>query len=49
MLVVELKTAKTIAREHEAQLLAYLKGTHLRHGLLINFGSPKFEIRKFAL
>jgi GxxExxY protein len=49
LLVVELKTAKTIAREHEAQLLAYLKGTHLRHGLLINFGSAKFEIRKFAL
>lgn len=49
ILVVELKTARAIAREHEAQLLAYLKGTHLQHGLLINFGSPKFEIRKFAL
>jgi len=47
--VVELKTAKAIAREHEAQVLAYLRGTKLQHGLLINFGSPKFEIRKFAL
>jgi GxxExxY protein len=49
ILIVELKTARAIAREHEAQVLAYLKGTHLHHGLLINFGSPKFEIRKFAL
>jgi GxxExxY protein len=49
LVVVELKTAKAIAREHEAQVLAYLRGTNLRHGLLINFGSPKFEIRKFAL
>jgi GxxExxY protein len=49
MLVVELKTARAIAPEHEGQVLAYLKGTRLQHGLLINFGSPKFEIRKFAL
>jgi GxxExxY protein len=47
-LVVELKTAKTIAPEHEAQVLAYLKSSRLRHGLLINFGSYKFEIRKYA-
>ena len=49
IVVVELKTAKAIAREHEAQVLAYLRGTNLQHGLLINFGAPKFEIRKFAL
>ena len=49
IVVVELKTARAIAREHEAQVLAYLRGTNLQHGLLINFGSPKFEIRKFAL
>jgi len=47
-LVVELKTAKTLAPEHEAQILAYLKSTRLEHGLLVNFGSYKFEIRKFA-
>ena len=49
VLVIELKTARALAPEHEAQILAYLKGTRLRHGLLINFGSPKFAIRKFAL
>ena len=48
VLIVELKTAKALAVEHEAQILAYLKSAKLEHGLLINFGSPKFEIRKFA-
>jgi len=47
-LVVELKTAKALALEHESQILAYLKSAKVGHGLLINFGSPKFQIRKFA-
>jgi GxxExxY protein len=47
-LIVELKTAKSLANEHEAQILGYLKSARLEHGLLINFGSYKFEIRKFA-
>lgn len=48
-LVVELKAAKNLADEHVAQLLGYLKSTRIEHGLLINFGSYKFEIRKYAL
>lgn len=48
VLIAELKTAKTLAPEHEAQILGYLKSARLKHGLLINFGSYKFEIRKFA-
>lgn len=48
MLIIELKAAKTLAPEHEAQILGYLKSARLEHGLLINFGSYKFEIRKFA-
>ena len=48
VLVVELKTAKALAVEHEAQVLGYLKSARLEHGVLINFGSPKFEIRKFV-
>jgi GxxExxY protein len=47
-LIVELKTAKTLAAEHEAQILGYLKSARIQHGLLINFGSYKFQIRKFA-
>ena len=48
LVIVELKTAKALALEHEAQLLGYLKSTRMEHGLLINFGSPKFEMRKFV-
>ncbi|MGH7970024.1 MAG: GxxExxY protein [Limisphaerales bacterium] len=47
VLIVELKAAKSLAPEHEAQVLGYLKSARLEHGLLINFGSYKFEIRKF--
>jgi GxxExxY protein len=47
-LIVELKAAKELAKEHEAQILGYLKSARLEHGLLINFGSYRFEIRKFA-
>jgi GxxExxY protein len=45
--VVELKTAKSLSPEHEAQILGYLKSAQVEHGLLINFGSLWFEIRKF--
>ena len=48
VLIVELKTAKTPAPEHEAQILGYLKSARLAHGLLINFGSYTFQIRKYA-
>jgi len=48
-LVVERKAAKALADEHVAQLLGYLKSTRLEHGLLINFGSYKFEIKKYVL
>jgi len=47
-LVIEIKTAKALASEHEAQILGYLKSSRLEHGLLINFGAYKFQIRKFA-
>ena len=48
-LIIELKAAKTIADEHVAQLLGYLKSARIEHGLLINFGSYRFEIKKFAM
>lgn len=47
-LIVELKTAKTLLDEHIAQILGYLKSARIEHGLLINFGSYKFQIRKYA-
>jgi len=48
-LIVELKACKTLADEHVAQLLGYLRGCRIEHGLLINFGSPKLQIKKYAL
>ena len=48
VLILELKTAKALAPEHEAQILGYLKSARVEHGLLINFGSYKFEIRKYV-
>lgn len=46
-LLIELKAAKALAPEHEAQTLGYLKSARLKHGLLINFGAYRFQIRKF--
>jgi GxxExxY protein len=48
-IIVEVKAARTLAPEHEAQIIGYLKSARLEHGILINFGSYKFQIRKFAL
>ncbi len=47
-LIVELKAVRALADEHTAQLLGYLKSTRVEHGLLINFGSFKFQIKKYA-
>lgn len=49
ILVVEIKAARGIDDKHVAQILGYLKATALSHGLLINFGSAKFQIRKFKM
>jgi len=48
VLIVEIKASRSLALEHEAQILGYLRSAKLEHGLLINFGSSRFEIRKFA-
>lgn len=48
-LVVEVKAAKHLAEEHTAQILGYLKASRKEHGLLINFGSYKFQIKKYAM
>ncbi len=48
-LLIEVKAVKLLAPEHTTQILAYLKSTRIEHGLLINFGSFKFQIRKLIL
>jgi len=44
--IVELKAVSTLIPSHVAQLINYLKATHVADGMLINFGSEKFEIVK---
>ena len=44
--IVELKTVKTLGKEHEAQLLNYLKSTSFEVGLLLNFGAKATFKRK---
>jgi len=48
-LIVELKACKTIVDEHVAQLLGYLRGSGIEHGLLINFGAPKLQIKNYIM
>jgi len=46
--IIELKAAKDLADEHEAQLLNYLKATPHEVGLLLNFGpKPQFKRKAF--
>ena len=45
--IVEIKAARQLLLEHEAQLLNYLKATEVEVGLLLNFG-PKAEVRRKA-
>ena len=49
-IIVELKAVKSIAPEHEAQVLNYLKATGMKLALLVNFGAyPKAIVKRFAL
>ena len=48
-LIVEIKACKTLVDEHVAQLLGYLRASKVEHGLLINFGSARLQIKKYVL
>ena len=46
--IVEIKAAKHLVEENEAQLLNYLKATDIEVGLLLNFGTkPEFKRKAF--
>jgi GxxExxY protein len=49
-IVVELKAVKTLAPEHEAQLINYLNATRKRVGYLANFGAfPRLQWKRLVL
>ena len=48
-LICEIKGARNIVDEHVAQLLGYLRASRLEHGLLINFGGPRLQVKKLIL
>lgn len=48
-LIVEIKARETLHDAHTAQALGDLRAARIKHRLLINFGSPKLQIKKTAL
>jgi GxxExxY protein len=48
-IIVELKACDTLAPEHTAQVLNYLKATGKRLGLLINFGASSLQHKRIIL
>lgn len=48
-LIVEVKAYRALIDDNIAQLLGYLRSSKIEHGLLINFGSTKLQIKKYVL
>ena len=46
--IVELKCAASILPIHEAQVINYLQATSIDVGLILNFGNPKLELKRFT-
>ncbi|MCY4365116.1 MAG: GxxExxY protein [Chloroflexi bacterium] len=46
--IVELKAVRAIIPEHQAQTINYLNATGIEVGLLINFGNPRLELKRFT-
>ncbi len=46
--LVELKACTGLDSVHEAQILNYLKASRIQVGLLLNFGKPKLQYRRFV-
>lgn len=44
--IVELKAVKQLDTVHQAQCLNYLKATGLKVALLINFGTPRVDVKR---
>ena len=47
-LLIELKALSALNREHEAQVMNYLKASGLRVGLLLNFGTARIGMKRIV-
>jgi GxxExxY protein len=45
-IIVEVKCARALEPVHAAQCLNYLRATGITAGLVLNFGTPKLQIRR---
>ncbi len=48
-LLLELKAQASLTPAADAQILHYLKATGIHKGLLINFGTPRLQYKRFVL
>lgn len=48
VLLVELKALSKLSKEHDAQVMNYLRATALSVGLLLNFGTPRLGVRRLV-
>ncbi len=47
-MIVELKAIHAITGVEEAQVLNYLKATGMARGLVLNFGQPRLQFKRFV-
>ena len=47
-IIVELKAVKRLDEIHQSQLMNYLKACKKRFGLILNFGTPKVEVKRIV-
>lgn len=48
-IIVEVKAKRAVTDDHVAQILGYLRGCRIKHGLPINFGAPRLFVKKYVL
>ncbi len=48
-IIVEVKAKRAVTDDHVAQILGYLRGCRIKHGLLINLGTPRLFVKKYVL
>ena len=46
--LVEVKALRSLSAREIAQVLHYLKATRLERALLVNFGAPRLEFKRFV-